>query len=200
MIFTPQSEFWKKLLKKLTASKTKKNIQEQTMNKPFKSCFPLFQSETLQDELIKILKKYLEDTAFCLNQKKTNNSTNQSSFEIPIKNSLENQKFIIIIRIKLCLLICLLSSNHDEINQALEGLFQNINNENEAMNDYMKKILLENDSINIIFSLIPNIRTKFNSMSLIIDLLLNMSSNGEHYKGFILEISEENRIEVIFSI
>ena len=189
------------MFKKINHSKNslfekKKPFQEQTSNKVCKSCFPLFQNETFQTEIINILKKYLEDTNFCVNQKKNVDQNTQNSFEIPNKNSLEIQKFIIMIRIKLSLLICLLSSSISEICQALECLFRNINNENEAMNDYMKKNLLETDCINIIFSLVPNIRMNSKAISLIIDLFLNLSSNGEHYKGFIMEISEENRIEV----
>ena len=101
-------------------------------------------------------------------------------------------------RIKLSLLICLFSVNIAEINQALECLLQNIDNENEAMNDYIKKNLLEIDCFSVIFSLIPNVRMNLESIGFIIDFLLNMSSNGEHYKGFIMELSEERRIDVFF--
>ena len=83
-----------------------------------------------------------------------------------------------------------------EINQALECLLQNIDNENEAMNDYIKKNLLDIDCVNVIFSLIPNVRMNLESIGFIVDFLLNMSSNGEHYKGFIMELSEERRIDV----
>ena len=115
-----------------------------------------------------------------------------------MKNSLETQKFILMNRIKLSLLICLFSTSIEEINQALECLLQNIDNENEAMNDYIKKNLLDIDCVNIIFSLIPIVRMNLESISFIIDFLLNMSSNGEHYKGFIIELCEEKRIDVKF--
>lgn len=119
-----------------------------------------------------------------------------SEFEIPVKSSLETQKFIAMTRIKVSLLICLFSSSMEEITQALTCLLQNIENENEAMNDYIKKHLVEMDSVNTVFSLLGNMKMKADSVGLIVDFLLIMSSNGEHYKGFMLEMGEEKRIEV----
>ena len=181
---------------------------KKTSNKPLfdkkkpllKACFPLFPSEILQNEIISIMKKYLNDSNFCVIPKNTfQNDKKQNFYEIPLKNSLEVQKFILMIRIKLSLLILLFSTNFSEIDEILQFLLQNINNENEAMNDYMKKNMLDNDAINVLFSIIKIFHSNLQSVTFIIDILLNMSSNGEHYKGFIMEISEDRNFEVIYS-
>lgn len=173
-----------------------KPLEINAKNKGNLPCFQLFPSEILQYEFMSILKRFIEDTNFCINQKKKSGSLLQNSFEIPIKTSLESQKYIILTRVKISLLICLLSSNPLEINFVIGVLLQSINNENETMNDYMKKQILDAEAFTIIFPLLNKLKNDFSTVSLIADILLNMSSNGEHYKDFILEISQEERVEV----
>lgn len=174
-----------------------KYIDTEKKNKQMHPCFSLISNTHLQNEFISILKKFIESTNSYLSIKKKN-SSNQNLFEIPVKNSLENQKFAIMTRIKISLLICLVCSNPDDITNALEILSQSICNENEVMNDHMKKQLINSDAINIVFNLFPYFKNNTAAIILIADFLLNMSSNGEHYKNFITEISEESRSEVIF--
>lgn len=193
LIFTPKTDFWKK---KIKSSNKQKYIENEKKNKQISPCFSLISNAHLQNEFINILKKFLESTNSYMSIKKKS-SSNQNLFEIPVKNSLENQKFAILTRMKISLLICLVCSNPIEITNALEILSQSICNENEVLNDHLKKQLINSDAINIVFNLFPYFKNNTSLIILIADLLLNMSSNGEHYRNFITEISEESRSEVI---
>lgn len=189
LIFTPISDFWKKKIKK---NKLKPNSQSIKYEKP--TGLNLFSNPDIQNEIIAIFKTYLMQSELHLSRKKSENSR---FFEIGTKNTLENQKYILMIRIKLVLTSMILDKNKKETEFYFECLKNDINNENETMNDFIKKYILENEGLNICFWLIErNINDK-NAVGIFLDILLIMSGNGSHYKFFISEISFGNRIDVI---
>lgn len=155
----------------------------------------LFNNPNVQLELLSIFSQFLNQSEFSLTRKQKIENAGRF-FEINTPNNLENQKFMIMIRINLVMISLLLNKNKKDVEFYLDCLIKDINNENEAMNEFMMKFLLECEFLNILFFLIENNIQDVANVTTFIDILLNMSGNGVHYKDFIVEISFFNRFNV----
>ena len=192
LIFTPISDFWKKKIKK-----NKLKVNSQSLKYEKSTGLNLFSNPDIQNEVIAIFKSYLMQSELHLSRKKSENSR---FFEVGTNNTLENQKYILMIRIKLVFISMILDKTKKETEFYFECLKNDINNENEAMNDFIKKYILENEGLNICFWLIERNNNEKNAVGMLIDILLIMSGNGSHYKFYISEISLGNRLNVFYIV
>ena len=112
--------------------------------------------------------------------------------------TLENQKYTQSTRINIHLLIILLSPSPRDTQTALRNLNLDLNNESEALNEFLKKYIIMASGIKLILWRLENSRSDMQIVSNAVDMLLNLSTAGVHYDDYINELSDEDSIRTIF--
>lgn len=217
--FTPQTEYWKKLIKiakPLQKSKASNDFQSSVLqsltkdnkaqtNKQNNNYIQLFAEELVQKEVVSILKKFLDSTEFMLKsgEKDTNTNPNASTISIVTFHTnlnLETQKYLQITRLYVSLTVALLARSKKEQLLGLQSLIVDLNIDNVKIAEFLRLFLIENDGLNILLWIMKSQISDFDIVQITSDILLSLNYNGAHYRAFIETISRDENIVVRYFI
>ena len=214
--FAPITSFWKKKLRvpKNQHLRISSLAQQQQKPKPQHAYFPLFQNEDIQKELVVIFLSYTQHSELQLKRslsvQSATTSDNAQAFTVqfdqqpgtqPQPNKLfEQQKYILMTRINVNLMLVILSFQSREVSLALKNLLYDINNDTEPLNESLKRYLISIRGVSLVLWRLAESRHDATVLVNAIDLLLNLSSQGLHYTQYIEELAEARNIQVLFTV
>lgn len=212
VIFIPQTEYWKKIVKITKTFGKSKSIVDHP-NPLLRPSFVtkaaanksnhyirLFAEELVQKELLIVIKKFLDSTEFMLKGNEKDSTSNNpeviSVVTFHANLNLETQKYLQMTRLYAALIVILLAKTKKDQISGLQSIIWDLNVENVKIAEFLKLFLVENEGVNILFWLVQNFFDDFDIVQQSMDVLSSLNSNGAHYKQFCETVRKEENLKV----